>query len=83
MTEKKKPTGLTPKSDRISLSEVIFKVPTAIDGFAVHQRYLVADCPRDDGTAIPHLSFDPSLRVVVVGRHMIPVEGVANMRRLH
>ncbi len=86
----KKPVGrppkvgrITPKEERIELAEVTFSVPVQVDGAPVMTRTWMPDAPLPDGRKVPHISFDPHLRLVVIGRDMFPAEMVAKMKRRH
>ena len=84
MTEKKQKSPLTPAADRLPLSEVVFTHPTEIEGFDTFQRRLISGVPFPlHPEKEVRFSFDPRLRVVVVGRDLVPVEHVSQMRRQH
>ncbi len=80
---KRKPSLLTPIEERIPLVEVVFMTPVELQGFPALAKRILAQVPRADGTPMPAFSFDPKLRVVVVGRDLIPAERVSKMRRAH
>jgi hypothetical protein len=65
-----------PRDRRLPLSEIQFLTPQAVPGCPHRARRLVSgETIPQSQTQCPQLFFDPELRLLSVGDHLIPVDG--------
>lgn len=67
-----------PRDRRLPLKSVEFRAPVPVPGCSIRVKILEsgkAISHSDTGAVCPQLFYDPELRVVMIGKHIVPFDG--------